>query len=103
MDALEREPIMRSIVVAVGIVLAFQGVVPRPDSGRTILRPDSIVGRVRRCVPTAPMPIVGLRSRPPEPMPILRPDSATRDSVMVVRLVPCYLVDSDSVKRSRPR
>jgi hypothetical protein len=40
------------------------------------------------------MPIAGLRARPPERMPIVRPDSGSRDSAMVIRIVPCYLADS---------
>lgn len=83
---------MRFIAASFAVVLAFQRGPARPDFSRLIPRP-------RACVPTAPMPIIGLRSRPPEPMPVARPDSTKRDSSMVIRVVPCYLVDT----LSRPR
>ena len=86
---------MRTFVVSVAVVLALQGGAPRRDSARPPAPRDSLkmLLLTRRCIPTAPMPIAGLRSRPPEPMRVIRPDS-TRDSAMVIRVVPCYLVDS---------
>jgi len=96
---------MRTLVLTLTVLLAVQGGVPQRDS----LRPpatmvDSLRARLtRRCVPTAPMPITGLRGRPPETMPMARPDSTTRDSAMVIRLVPCYLVDSIVPREKRPR
>ena len=96
---------MRALMLALTLVLAVQGGVPKGDSARPPIRTlDSLRGRLgRKCVPTAPMPIVGFRARPPETMPVARPDSAMRDTAMVIRLVPCYLVDSIVVPRERPR
>jgi hypothetical protein len=85
---------MRTFVVAVAVMLALQGGVPRRDSTRPPAARDSLKTQLaRRCVQTAPMPIAGFRSRSPEAMRVIRPDS-TRDSAMVIRVVPCYLVDS---------
>lgn len=46
------------------------------------------------CVPTAPMPILGLRASHVERMPVFKPDSARRDRMPTSNLVPCYLADS---------
>lgn len=94
---------MRALIVAFGVMVVAQAGVPPRDSGRVGRRSlDSLVleRRARRCVPTAPMPVAGLRGRLPERMPMVRPDS-TRDTAMVLRVVPCYLVDSGVVKAPR--
>jgi len=46
------------------------------------------------CVPTAPMPILGLQAGRVERMPFSKPDSAWHDRMPTSNLVPCYLVDS---------
>ena len=51
------------------------------------------------CVPTAPMPILGLHVGQPERMPVFKPDSAWRDRMPTSLLTPCYLVDSLSMSR----
>lgn len=96
---------MRTLVVPLAAMLALQGGAPKRDSARPPGGArDSLVARAMRdCVPTAPMPIAGLRGRPPEPMPVARPDSIVRDSAMVIRVVPCYLVDPGPARVRRPR
>lgn len=46
------------------------------------------------CVPTEHMPIAGLRGRPADPMTVVRPDTAFRSRMPVIRLQACYLLDS---------
>ena len=53
------------------------------------------------CVPTERMPIAGLNARPPEPMPVLRPDSTRHLALRVFRAAPCYLADSSNTLRSK--
>jgi hypothetical protein len=86
---------VRTLVLSLVVMLTLQGGAPRADSARPLAGAlDRLRARLARtCVPTASMPIAGLRGRPPEPMPVARPDSV-RDSAMVIRVVPCYLVDS---------
>ena len=63
-------------------------------------------GTPAACIPTEHMPIYGLHSRPPEPMPIVRPDSTWFDRTPTTAITPCYLVDSlrvDKAPGSRPQ
>ena len=51
------------------------------------------------CVPTAPMPILGLHAGRVERMPVSKPDSAWHDRMPTSNLTPCYLVDSLPMSR----
>lgn len=51
----------------------------------------------RPCVDTEHMPILGLRSRPPEHMPVFLPDSVWPSQMPTSKLIPCYLADSLAV------
>jgi hypothetical protein len=95
---------MRSLLLALTVMVSVQGGVPKSDSARApVVLLDTLRARLaRRCVPTAPMPIAVFRGRPPESMPVARPDSV-RDSAMVIRLMPCYLLDSIVPRERRPR
>ena len=65
-----------------------------------VVDPDSTSSHVTRsCIATEQMPILGLRTRAPEPMPVARTDSAWRSRMPVRKLVPCYLVDSLDLRR----
>jgi hypothetical protein len=65
--------------------LVFQSAArPRPTPAAT--RPQ--------CIPTEHMPISGLHRRPPEPMPVAKPDSTLHSRMPVGKQVPCYLADS---------
>ena len=92
---------MRLLATAFAAVFAFQGRPARPDDPNAWRFADTLRVARSRCVPTAPMPVGGLRARPPEPMPIAKPDSVAPDSRMVIRLVACYL--TDSARTTRPR
>ncbi len=85
---------MRHLVGYLVAGLAFQsGPRPRPATSTA----------TRACIPTEHMPIAGVRSRAPEPMPVARPDSTSHARMPVVEAVPCYLAeDSSRVSRSRP-
>ena len=104
LEVSQREAIVRTLGALVAVLLmAMQGGVPRSDSMRppAVFRDSGLMQVRRTCVPTAPMPIAGLRARRPERMLIARPDSGSRDSVMVIRVVPCYLADSGLLRVRR--
>jgi len=61
--------------------------------------PSAIAETPRACVPTAPMPILGLHAGHPERMPVFKPDSASRDRMPTSIRTPCYLVDSLPMNR----
>jgi len=81
---------MRAFVVFLAAAIAAQ--TPQPAATTA---PDSRPP----CVPTEPMPVLGLGRRPAEPMPVLRPDTARGEAMPVARRAPCYLVRSDTVRR----
>jgi hypothetical protein len=77
---------MKPLFALVVVGLVIQGGPQRRAAPDTLTKP---------CVPTEPMPIAGLHGRPPEPaMPVVRPDSTWRSRMPIIKLIPCYLVDS---------
>jgi len=84
------EDVMKAVVGLVLLPFVFQSGGRRP----TIPTP-------RPCVPTAAMPIAGLRKPAPERMPTVKLDSARPARMPVSILIPCYLVDSLGIRGQR--
>jgi len=68
--------------------LALVSLVPRGVGSHASTSPAG-----RGCVPTEHMPIAGLHARPPERMPVLRPDTSWHGRMPTRALIPCYLVN----------
>jgi hypothetical protein len=83
---------MKTFLWVAGLVLALQNVVPQSPVIVDLQIPEVTPS----CVPTEPMPVLGLDSTAMQRyrMPVIRPNGLA--PMPVLRLIPCYQLESSS-------
>ena len=73
------------------LTVTLLSLLARPEARSAVRTPPQVQPQPRRCVPTAPMPVLEDRTTPRDSMPTVRPDAKRVERMLVIPLRACYL------------